>query len=481
MNIALELIYFLPAIVLAVGGLIVLLVDALSRNSRAVYWITIISSFIALLCAFRQMTLPEGEVFYGMISYGGMTGFGLMVILLATFFTIVLSHDYLRGIRHNFSEVYALILFSGVGMVTLASAADLITVFIGLETMSICLYVLAGLVHNKKEGIEAALKYFLLGGFSTGFFLYGIALLYGATGTTHLTDIAQVSNPTLLYWIGIGLLLVGFLFKVSAVPFHMWVPDVYEGTPTTITGFMATATKTAALVALIMVLSHALPDAIFGWGEALRVIAILTMIVGNLIAMVQENIKRMLAYSSIAHVGYILVGLVAGTAEGYNAVMYYLFAYSLMNLGAFGVVAYFERQKGADFTNIRNYDGLGFRQPLMAILLSIFLFSLAGIPPLVGFIGKYKIFAAAIHAHYTGLAIIGVLASAASAYYYLGVMVHMYMRQPKEEYGAVRVAPAYQFALILLAIFTIYFGITPTDVYHLLSSYSYGSGMALVP
>ncbi|HKI47230.1 MAG TPA: NADH-quinone oxidoreductase subunit N [Balneolales bacterium] len=482
METAQELVFFLPAIILAAAGLIVLMVDAFSKKTETVYWITVISTFIALLFAFRDMMLPEGDIFYKMIAYGGVTGFGSMVILLGTFFSIVLSHDYLRGIRHNFSEVYALILFAGVGMLTLASANDLITVFIGLETMSICLYVLTGLVHERREGIEASLKYFLLGAFSTGFFLYGIALLYGATGSTQLADIAQSTNHSFIFWAGVGLLLVGFLFKVSAVPFHMWAPDVYQGAPTTITGFMATSSKAAAFVALIMVLSRALPGAVFGWGQALRVIAILTMVVGNLIAIVQDNIKRMLAYSSIAHAGYILVGLVAGTVEGYNAVMYYLFAYTIMNLGAFGVVAYFERQKGADFTNVENYAGLGYRQPLMAILLSIFLFSLAGIPPFVGFIGKYKIFAAAIHANYIGLAIVGVLASAASAYYYLRVMVYMYMREPQEEYKMLSVAPAYQFALILLAIFTIYFGIAPSDLYHLLGAYHYGTGVAaLVP
>ena len=483
METAQELVYFLPAIILAGAGLIVLMVDAFSKKkSETVYWITLISTFVALLFAFRDMMLPAGDIFYKMIAYGGVTGFGSMVILLGTFFSVVLSHDYLRAIRHNFAEVYALILFAGVGMLTLASADDLITVFLGLETMSVCLYVLAGLVHERREGIEASLKYFLLGAFSTGFFLYGIALLYGATGSTHLADIAQATNHGFIFWAGVGLLLVGFLFKVSAVPFHMWAPDVYQGAPTTITGFMATSSKAAAFVALIMVLSRALPDAVYGWGQALEVIAIITMIVGNLIAIVQDNIKRMLAYSSIAHAGYILVGLVAGTAEGYSAVMYYLFAYTVMNLGAFGVVAYFERQKGADFTNIENYAGLGYRQPLMAILLSIFLFSLAGIPPFVGFIGKYKVFAAAIHANYIGLAIVGVLASATSAYYYLRVMVYMYMREPQEEYKMLSVGPGYQFALILLAIFTIYFGIAPADLYHMLGAYHYGSGMAaLVP
>ncbi|HKJ30974.1 MAG TPA: NADH-quinone oxidoreductase subunit N, partial [Balneolales bacterium] len=248
----------------------------------------------------------------------------------------------------------------------------------------------------------------------------------------------------------------------------------------TVTAYMATASKSATFVALIMVLTRALPGAIAGWSEVIVVIAILTMVIGNLIAIVQDNVKRMLAYSSIAHAGYLLVGLVAGSADGYSSVLFYLFAYTLMNVGAFGVVAYYERHKGLDFTSVENYAGLGFKQPLMGILLSIFLFSLAGIPPFVGFIAKYKVFAAAINAGYLGLAIVGILASVASVYYYLRVMVYLYMREGKEEVTLIAPGTIFKVTLIVLAIGTLYFGVYPSQLYHILAHYHYASGIASV-
>ena len=327
--------------------------------------------------------------------------------------------------------------------------------------MSVCLYVLAGLVKEEKRSIEAALKYFLLGAFSTGFFLYGIALLYGATQSTSLDVIGAATDKGLLYWAGVALLLIGFLFKISAVPFHMWTPDVYQGSPTTITGYMATAAKTSAFVSLILILSRALQSSVDQWSVVFEMIAILTMVVGNLIALVQHNVKRMLAYSSVAHAGYALVGLTAGTIAGYDGVLFYLFAYTLMNIGAFAVIAHYETTKGVDVTNLEHFGGLGFKQPILAVLLSVFLFSLAGIPPFAGFAGKYLVFAAAIDQGYVVMALIGILTSAAAAFYYLRVMVYMYFRDAEFDIEPSQPSSIYLGTVVVLALLTLYFGINP--------------------
>lgn len=486
MNYLQDLAHFLPSVVIAVGGLIILLIVSFqedSDGSDSVYWTTIVSLVASLVLAIQDLFGPAGTIFSEMAMYGGFAAFGQVIVIFATLFCVFASREYLEKLDHAFGEVYALVLFATVGMLSLATANDLIMIFIGLETMSVSLYVLAGLIREEQVGSEASLKYFLLGAFSTGFLLYGMALLYGATGTTNLVEIGQNADGGVLFWAGAGLLLVGFFFKISAVPFHMWTPDVYQGTPTTLTAFFATASKSATFVALIFVLSRAFPaDTVGQWSEVVRIIAIITMILGNLVALVQDNVKRMLAYSSIAHAGYLLVGLAAGTPEGYSAVMYYLLAYTLMNVGAFGVVAYYEMQHGYQYNDIQNYAGLGFQRPLMGVMLSVFLFSLAGIPPFVGFVGKYQVFAAAINADMIGLAIIGVLASAASIYYYLRVMVYLYMREAAEEMSMSKPGFLITASLVVLAVLTLYFGIAPGGVSELLNSYySSGAYATLIP
>ncbi|MEX2404703.1 MAG: NADH-quinone oxidoreductase subunit N [Balneolales bacterium] len=466
-----ELLYFLPAIIVAIGGIVVMMADAFSKKAVTNYWLSVGFLLVALLVSVNDLFRPAGDAFYGLITYGGTASFGVMLVLLGTFFCVILCREYLVGIKHHMGEVYSMIMFATVGMIVLASSNNLVSVFLGIETMSISLYVQPGLVKNEKAGIEAALKYFLLGAFSTGFLLYGIALLYGAAGSTSLLAIGQVTEPGLIYWAGVALLLVGFLFKISAVPFHMWTPDVYQGSPTTITAYMSTASKTAAVVSLILILDRAFPHIHSEWGQVLTVIAVLTMVLGNLVAIVQDNVKRMLAYSSIAHVGYILIGLAAGTADAYNAVLYYLLAYTIMNVGAFGVVAYYERQKGLDFTNVISYAGLGYKQPMLGVLLSIFLFSLAGIPPFAGFIGKYLVFAAAVNEGMIGLVVLGVLASAASVYYYLRVMVYLYMKEETSETVIDNPGAIYKYSLLVLAILTVYFGIQPGGVTELLMGF----------
>lgn len=453
---------FLPGIIVATTGLIVILLDAFKKNHDLSHLVSVTGLGIALLFSFQGLFGETGTAFSGMIVFGGVGAFGMFVILIGSLFCVILSRGYLSDFGLHSGEVYGMVLFATTGMLGLAVSNDLITLFISLETMSICLYVLAGLFKGEKIGAEAALKYFLLGAFSTGFLLYGIALIYGATAHTNLVEVAAAAEPSLLFIAGTGMLLVGLFFKVAAVPFHMWTPDVYQGTPTPLTAYMATAAKSATFVAFVLVMSRMLySNEIADWSNVIQIVSILTMIVGNLIALAQDNVKRMLAYSSIAHAGYLLVGLAAGTAAGYTGVLYYLFAYTIMNIGAFGVVAYYERNKGMDFTEIDSYAGLGFKAPIMGVMLSIFLFSLAGIPPMVGFIGKYYVFAAAVQAGMVPLAIVGVLASAASVYYYLRVMVFLFFKDAHKEYKLQSPGFVFKTALVLLAVLTVYYGIEP--------------------
>jgi len=479
-----EILTFLPAVITALAGLIILLMSVYRTGINTIFGVTVVALTAGLAVSISDMFGPAGTSFYDMIAYGGVAAFGSFLVMAGSLFCVLISKDYLEDIGLHLGEVYAMILFASTGMLALAVSNNLIMVFIGLETMSICLYVLAGLLKEEKTGAESALKYFLLGAFSTGFLLYGIALIYGATGSTSYPEIAASADTSVLFLGGVALLLVGFLFKVSAVPFHMWTPDVYQGTPTTLTAYFATASKAATFVALILILSRMMPEVEgIEWQKMLSFIAIITMILGNLIALVQDNLKRMLAYSSIAHAGYLLVGLAAGTPEGYAGVLYYLFAYLLMNIGAFGVIAYYERNHALDFTNVNNYAGLGFKQPVMGILLSIFLFSLAGIPPLVGFLGKYYVFAAAVNAGMVGLAVIGVLASAASVYYYLRVMVFLYFREPHREFQLFKPSLLYRSSLIVLSVLTVYYGIEPilpsTSLVELLASFHSALGSAV--
>lgn len=471
-----DIVAFLPGIVVAVAGLVVIILEALKKSAAGIYVITVGAVAAALFIAIRSLFGDTGTAFSGMISYGGVAAFGTVIVLLGSFFSVVISREYLSELDLHNGEVYGMILFSIVGMLGLAVSNDLITLFISLETMSICLYVLAGLMRARKTGAEAALKYFLLGAFSTGFFLYGIALIYGATGATNLVEVAASADGSLLFIAGTGLLVAGIFFKLGAVPFHMWIPDVYQGTPTTLTAFMATAAKSATFVAFILVLIRMIPVAESAdWQTLLSTISIITMIVGNLIALAQDNVKRMLAYSSIAHVGYLMVGLAAGTSAGYSGVLYYLFAYTLMNVGAFGVIAYYERNHGLDFTEIDSYAGLGFKMPVMGVMLSVFLFSLAGIPPMVGFAGKYYVFAAAVNAGMIPLAIVGVLASAASVYYYLRVMVFLYFKEAHKDYTLIQPGLVFKSTLVLLAVLTVYYGIEPvlpgSSLMELITSY----------
>jgi NADH-quinone oxidoreductase subunit N len=397
--------------------------------------------------------------------------FGLFVtgtLIVVGLLSLAISAPTIERERLPGGEYYALMLFATAGMILMATATDLLVIFLALEVMSLAVYVLTGIRRSSPAATEAAFKYFLLGAFSSAFFLYGIAFTYGLTGSTRLDRIgslmsAQAMSPTPMQLLAVGLVLVGFAFKVAAVPFHMWTPDAYEGAPPAVTAFMSTGVKAAAFAAFVRVFLSAFEPLRGSWADAVWAIAAATMIVGTVVGVAQSNVKRMLAYSSIGHGGYLLVALLAGNDVGKGAVLFYLLTYAVTNIGAFGVIALLER---ADRPNdqVSDYAGLWNRHPALAALMTIFLLSLGGFPPMAGFIAKWYVFSAAVKAGYTGLAIIGVLTSVVSVFFYLRIVVMMYMTpddSPQAVPAVPRIAGA---ALIVSAILIFYLGILPTRV-----------------
>ena len=417
-------------VVLGTAGL-VLVLDLLPPRARKGHLpVVSLGGIVLALLSTTWLWGEETRAFHGMIVLDGYALFLQLVICYAAGLVVLLSIDYLRERGLESGEYYALLLFATVGMLLMAAAGDLIVVFLSLELMSLSLYVLAGYFRARLASGEAAMKYFLLGAFASAFFLYGIALVYGATGTTNLDRIGAATGRDSLLTIGFALLLVGFGFKISSVPFHMWAPDVYVGAPTSVTVLVATGSKTAAFAALIRVLVSAFRGGQPDSTALLWVLAVATMTVGNVVAIAQSNLKRMLAYSSVAHVGYMLVGLTAGGALGAGAVLFYLLVYMFTTVGAFGVVLLLERAAG-EGVSLADYAGLARGHGVLALVLSLFLLSLVGIPPLGGFVGKFYLFGAAVRSGYVGLAVIGVLNSAVASYYYLRLIVYMYMREPE--------------------------------------------------
>lgn len=424
----------------------------------------------------------QSTAFSGMVAADNFSQFFNLLFVLITAVTILLSHENVSRDDLQTGEYYTLLLFSAVGMMLMASASDLIMVFLGLELLSICLYILTGFSRQRQESEEASIKYLLLGAFASGFLLYGIALVYGSTASTNLGCVAQALGqrstfatqacnplivgggpaPTMLLG-GMGLLIVGLGFKAAVAPFHMWTPDVYEGAPTAITAYMSVAAKAAAFAAFLRVFLIAFPSVAADWSGMIGVIAALTMIVGNTVAIQQQNIKRMLAYSSIAHAGYILVALVAASQLGAQSVLFYTLAYTLMNLGAFAVVILLGR-RGEENVMLADYAGLGFRQPALAASMVIFMLSLAGIPPTAGFVGKFYIFSASMQAGQVWLAVIGVLASVISVYFYIRVVYLMYMVEPSRELGPPASAPWVSLAAGLAAVAVVILGLFPDQV-----------------
>jgi len=486
----------LPAVfsmtVVGVVGMVMVVLDSFRNDHPAIPWLGAAALGASAVWEFTHLGTASGTAFFDTIRTGGFAAFINLIVLLSGLITILLSEPYLDRIKHAYGEVYALIMFATVGMLMLGTANHLVSVFVGLETMSVCLYVLTGLVREDEGAIESALKYFLLGAFSTGFFLYGIALIYGATGAMVLPAIAETEvvaqGGSIMFWAGIALFLIGFMFKVSAVPFHMWTPDVYQGAPTPLTGYMSTASKAAAFASLILVLFHAMPAE--RWGLALAVIAVITMVVGNVLALSQANVKRMLAYSSIAHAGYVLVGLTAGTAAGYSGALFYLLVYAVMNLGAFGVMALLEWDgKEGRVQTLDSLAGIGYEKPLLGVAMGVFMFSLTGFPPLGGFIGKYAVFAPAIDAGLTWLVLVGVLMSALSAYYYLRVVYVFWMQSAEEveaaqeaEYSAFPYAtPSAKGAIVVCAVALVVLGIFFGGILETTAGFFDAAAMASAP
>ena len=460
-----------PAAIVALTGLLVLLVQAFTPKGKPAPSAAL--SVTGLVAALASLWLVasgggRGAVMASALTADDFSLFFQVLILSIAALAILLSPSYLEANGMERGEYYALVLFSVVGMLGLVSSLELVSIFVALEIMSVALYGLAGMQRSRAASQESALKYFVTGAFSSAFFLYGVALLYGASGSTQLGRIAQqvaLVSPgaSELALLGTALLLVGFGFKIASVPFHMWAPDVYEGAPTPVTAFMAAGVKAAAFGALLRVFGGALLGLAGHWRPLVAALAVATMIVGNLAALAQPNLKRMLAYSSIAHAGYLLTALVAAPALAGEAILFYLVAYAAVNLGGFGVIAALSRD-GREPVGIDDLAGMAQRRPALAAALAVFLVSLTGIPVTAGFVGKFYLFSAAVAAGWVPLAIVGVVMSAVSAYYYLRVVVAMYMREPVGEDAWAPVTPASGFALAFSAGVVLALGLWPAPL-----------------
>ena len=465
----------LPETVLSAWAMLLLLIDVFQKGDasgpsrRSIGWLALFGVVLAAVANGWLLTVDTTSN-TGMIAVDSFRVFSNFLLLLAAALFVLISERYLEREGLQWGEVHVLVLLATVGMMVFAGANDLMVAFIGLEMMSVPVYVLTGVNRRDRRSAEGALKYFLLGAFSSAFFLFGVALVYGATGTTVLPLVASAvasRGDSLLLIGGIGMLAVGFGFKVAAVPFHMWTPDAYEGAPGPVTGFMATGIKAAAFAAFLRVFLTAFPSLTGTWVQMIAWLAILTMVGANLIALVEGNVKRMLAYSSIAHAGYLLVALAAGSVMGAASYLFYLVVYTLMTVGAFAVVFVVGR-RGESRLDLEAYSGLGWQKPLIGIVMTIFLLSLAGFPFTGGFIGKVYILRAAVENNLVPLAIILVLTSLVSYWYYLRMAWYMWFREP-----ATTATPAAEplllngtlkFALVATAVLLVVLGVLPNDL-----------------
>ncbi len=460
----------MPQLVIVATLFIVLVFDMFDSISKKMHaWMTIVGSGIALWSSINLLNAGTDTIqFNDMFRIDSYSLFFNIIFLVSTILVALFSISYLGKDDKKQGPYYLLILLATLGMMLMAAGNELIIVFLGLELMSLSLYVLAGYFRESPASSEAGMKYLLLGAFASAFFLYGIALIYGATGTTSIPGIAEkltTESQSPLLLAGIFLLIVGFGFKVAVVPFHQWAPDVYEGAPTTIAAFISAGPKAAGFAAFIRIFTEALPNLHTEWSGVIILIAMLTMTVGNVIAIAQTNIKRMLAYSSIAHAGYVLIGLAAANSDGKSSAMIYLFVYCVMNIGAFGAVILARTADGESLV-ISDYAGLGFRKPLLGGFLTLMLLSLAGFPPTAGFVGKFYIFKSAIGAELYLLVIVGAINTAISAFYYLRVVVTMYMREPEEELEFNPYPSTLVIGLVLAAIGILLIGILPSLLFN---------------
>jgi len=465
-----EFLRLLPEILLILAGTIVLVLEGLTgaRRGRELGRFTLAALLAALLAAAIAYRQP-GPAFSNLVSSDGFAAFFRFVVIVAAILVTLFSGSYLRREGAERGEYYALLLYSAAGQCLMASAAELIVLFIALEISSIASYVLAGYLRADRRANEAAVKYFLLGSFASAFLLYGVALIYGAAGGTALAEIrAVLRTPTAssdpLVGAAAALIFVGFAFKVSAAPFQIWAPDVYQGAPAPVAAFLSAGPKAAAFAGLLRVFMTAFEPVTAKWAGIVWASALATMVIGNFAALLQSNIKRLLAYSSIAHAGYVMVAVAAHSSVGAAAAMFYLAAYIFMNVGAFAVVSYFARQ-GERYVQVEDLTGLAWRQPAVAALLSLFLLSLIGVPLTGGFFGKFYVFKAALEAGLVWLTVLGLLNSAVAAYYYLRILVVMYMREPAEATADLTAPPgAVKAALWASALGTLFLGIFPSGV-----------------
>ena len=456
----------LPGLVVAVTAMLVMVADLLAtgeeRNGLAVLGITGLVAACGVAMWLWQASGDPGG-FQNMLRADRYALFLTVVICAAGALTVLMSVEFVREQPIPAGEYYALVLLAISGMVFMAAANDLIVVFLALEIMSVAVYVLAGLVRGDGRSHEAAVKYFILGAFASAFLLYGIAFFFGASGSTRLDVIARTVSQdqgAALVLLGTAFLLIGFAFKVALIPFHVWTPDVYEGAPTAVTALMAVGVKAAGFAAFGRVFLGTLGGSAASWSGILWVLAALTMTVGNVTALVQRSVKRMLAYSSIAHAGYALVGIVTATPDGGAALLFYLGAYACMNLGAFGLLMLLGK-RGEPGEDLRDWAGLGFRHPALALAMAVCMLSLAGIPPTVGFAGKAYLFGAAVQAGYVGLVVIGVMNSLVSVYYYFGVVVQMYMAEGTRTIVAPGARPCLTATVVVAVIAILIVGLAP--------------------
>ena len=459
-----DYIRILPELVLSVFGMLAMLVDPLipENDSKKPLGIIALVGVLAGLAATAYQTNFYGDAFFHMVRVDAFSTFFHVVVLLVALVVLLSSLEYLEVQRIKAGEYYALMLFAAVGMMLMSSAVELVLIFIAIEISSISSYVLAGFRRKAAESAESSLKYFLLGSFATAFFLYGVAMMFGATGTTNVYQIAAAlaTQQSTLAYLAVALMFVGLGFKVASAPFHVWTPDVYEGAPAPVTGFMSTGPKAAAFAVLLRVLfATGAP----GWFWLVWVSAVLSMTIGNVGALVQNNVKRLLAYSSIAHAGYLLVAFAAAKTTGISAAIFYTASYAAMNVGAFIIIAHLAG-KGERYVTVEDYAGLGRRSPGIAALLTVFLISLIGIPITGGFFAKFYVFSAALQSNLVWLTIIGVINSAIAAYYYLRVIVYMYMRDERNERPVAPMGAALTAGVAISLIATIYLGVMPNRV-----------------
>lgn len=458
-----------PELSLIIAGLIIIVLDPILRGKAKsnIFGIALLGLAIGFVLNLERFGVAQ-TAFSGALSLDQFAAYFNLIFLIGAFLAVILSRDYLTNTSEYANEFYALILFSTSGMMILSSSQEFMTLFLGFEIMSISVYILSAFNRKSVRSTEAGIKYLILGGFSSAILLYGIALLYGASGSVYLTEIVSKFDPSNpLFLAGSALVLVGFIFKLGAFPLHQWVPDVYEGAPMPVTAFMSVGVKAAAFAILLRVIFEGFVEIQLSIMPVLWIVAVFTMIVGNIAAIAQKSIKRMLAYSSIAHAGYALVGVVAaygGNELAVSSVIYYLFAYMFMNLGAFGVLAYLSKD-GKECETFEDISGLWKKRPYIALSLGVFMFSLAGIPPTIGFFAKYRIFLSAVESGFYWLAVIGILSSVISAYYYLRVLVFAYMKDETATFPSFKLASSVVLTILCLA--TLILGVFPFDSWNL--------------